>query len=130
MSKQCEICGKKSIKAAKLTFSHKQIVHTQEPNLQSVKVNMNGTVKRIKVCTSCLRAGKVTKAVQRERAEGEVCQQNGKAIADNNRRPVKRERVRSASEINKKKNGLNAVLFFIPEVIPTILHFLRMLWIP
>lgn len=63
MSKQCEICGKKSIKAAKLTFSHKQIVHTQEPNLQSVKVNMNGTVKRIKVCTSCLRAGKVTKAV-------------------------------------------------------------------
>lgn len=63
MSKQCEICGKKPIKAAKLTFSHKQIVHTQEPNLQSVKVNMNGTVKRIKVCTSCLRAGKVQKAV-------------------------------------------------------------------
>ena len=56
MSKQCEICGKKPIKAAKLTY-------TQEPNLQSVKVNMNGTVKRIKVCTSCLRAGKVQKAV-------------------------------------------------------------------
>ena len=72
MSKQCEVCGKKPIKAAKLTFSHKQIVHTQEPNLQSVKVCVNGTTKRIKVngqtkkmtvCTSCLKAGKVQKAV-------------------------------------------------------------------
>ena len=63
MAKKCEICGKTPIKAAKLTFSHKQIVHTQEPNLQTVKVNINGTVKRITVCTSCLRAGKVQKAV-------------------------------------------------------------------
>jgi len=63
MAKKCAICGKAPIKAAKLTFSHKQIVHTQEPNLQSVKVNENGTVKRITVCTSCLRAGKVQKAV-------------------------------------------------------------------
>ena len=63
MSKKCEICGKAPIKAAKLTFSHKQIVHTQEPNLQSVKVCVNGTTKRIKVCTSSLWAGKVQKAV-------------------------------------------------------------------
>ena len=41
MSKKCDVCGKAPIKAAKLTFSHKQIVHTQEPNLQSVKVNEN-----------------------------------------------------------------------------------------
>ena len=63
MSKKCNACGKAQINAEQLTFSHKQIVHTQEPNLQSVKVNVNGTVKRIKVCTSCLRAGKVQKAV-------------------------------------------------------------------
>ncbi|MFI3300842.1 MAG: 50S ribosomal protein L28 [Candidatus Gastranaerophilales bacterium] len=63
MAKHCEICGKTPIKAAKLTFSHKQIVKTQEPNLQSVKANLNGSVKRIKVCTSCIKAGKVTKAI-------------------------------------------------------------------
>lgn len=63
MSKKCEICGKAPIKAAKITFSHKQIVHTQEPNLQSVKVKLNGTVKRIKVCTSCIKANKVQKAI-------------------------------------------------------------------
>ena len=62
MAKHCEICGKEPKKAAKLTFSHKQIVHTQEPNLQSVKTVINGQTKRIRVCTSCLKAGKVQKA--------------------------------------------------------------------
>lgn len=61
MSRECDVCGKKPIKAAKLTFSHKQNVHRQAPNLQSVKVNLNGTSKTIKVCTSCLKAGKVSK---------------------------------------------------------------------
>lgn len=63
MAKHCEICGKTAIKAAKISFSHKQNVHRQEPNLQTVKVMQNGTVKRINVCTSCIRAGKVQRAV-------------------------------------------------------------------
>ena len=63
MSRECAICGKKPIKAAKISFSHKQHVHRQEVNLQTVKVNKNGTVKRIDVCTSCIRAGKVQRAV-------------------------------------------------------------------
>ena len=63
MSKQCEVCGKAPLKAAKLTFSHKQIVKRQNPNLQEIKAVVNGVTKRIKVCTSCLRAGKVQKAI-------------------------------------------------------------------
>ena len=63
MAKQCAVCGKTRLKAAKISFSHKQNVHRQEPNLQTVKVNQNGTVKRISVCTSCIRAGKVQRAV-------------------------------------------------------------------
>ncbi len=63
MSKQCEVCGKAPLKAAKLTFSHKQIVKRQNPNLQEVKAVVNGVVKKVKVCTSCLRAGKIQKAV-------------------------------------------------------------------
>ena len=63
MAKQCEICGKTRLKAAKISFSHKQHGHRQEVNLQSVKVNQNGTVKRIDVCTSCIRAGKVQRAI-------------------------------------------------------------------
>jgi large subunit ribosomal protein L28 len=35
------------------------------PNLQKVKVDMNGTVKTIKVCASCIQAGKVKKATKK-----------------------------------------------------------------
>jgi len=63
MGKQCDVCGKKPIKAASLTFSHKQIVKRQSPNLQTVKADVNGGTKTLKVCTSCIRAGKVKKAV-------------------------------------------------------------------
>ena len=62
MSRQCDVCGKTPLKAAKVSFSHKQNVHRQAPNLQSVKINDKGTIKRIKICTSCLSANKVTKA--------------------------------------------------------------------
>ena len=57
MSRECEICGKTPLKSAKLTFSHKQNVHRQAPNLQSVKINDKGTINRIKIWTSCLKKG-------------------------------------------------------------------------
>ena len=63
MAQTCEICGKKKLKAAKLTFSHKQIVKRQSPNLQEIRVNVNGQIKKMAVCTSCLKAGKVQKAI-------------------------------------------------------------------
>jgi large subunit ribosomal protein L28 len=46
------------------TISHAHNVGPRrfEPNLQSVKAVVEGTVKRIRVCTRCLRSGKVTKA--------------------------------------------------------------------
>ena len=63
MAKCCEICGKAPVKSAKRTFSNIKVVGTQEPNLQSVKAVVNGVVKRIRVCTSCIKAGKVQKAI-------------------------------------------------------------------
>lgn len=32
------------------------------PNLQKIKINLNGTIKRALVCTSCISAGKIVKA--------------------------------------------------------------------
>ncbi|MDD3419975.1 MAG: 50S ribosomal protein L28 [Candidatus Gastranaerophilales bacterium] len=63
MSRQCEICGKKPLKAAKRSFSNKAHTYKQIPNLQSVKAVINGKVKKANVCTSCIRANKVQKAV-------------------------------------------------------------------
>lgn len=73
----CEICGKKPLVgssiarrglAKKTGGIGKKITGITRrrffPNLKRVKALFaNGTVRRIKVCTSCLQAGKVTKAV-------------------------------------------------------------------
>jgi len=63
MSKQCDICQKKPLKANKVSFSHKHFIYRQEPNLQPVKAMIGGTVKKIKACTSCIKANKVRRAV-------------------------------------------------------------------
>ena len=34
-----------------------------EPNLQKVKVVVDGTNKSLRVCTACIRSGKIKKAV-------------------------------------------------------------------
>ena len=37
-------------------------LRTFKPNLQNVRASVNGSTKKIVVCTKCLKAGKVTKA--------------------------------------------------------------------
>lgn len=63
---KCAICEKSLSYGNKLsiTRSHisKRTSRTWKPNLRSVKVMENGEPKRIKVCSKCLRAGKVTRA--------------------------------------------------------------------
>jgi len=63
MPKQCHVCEKKPLFGS--TISHAHNVHPRKfsPNLQSVKILENGTIKRVKVCTRCLRSGKVQKAI-------------------------------------------------------------------
>ena len=63
---KCEICNKSVNYGNKLsiTRSHisKRTSRTWKPNLRSVKAIVDGQPKRIRVCTKCLRSGKVQKA--------------------------------------------------------------------
>jgi large subunit ribosomal protein L28 len=62
MSKECEICGKKPIFGHNVSHSHKSTNRRWDPNLQKIKVEIDGEVKSMKVCTSCIRSGKIKKA--------------------------------------------------------------------
>ncbi len=78
MSRQCEICGKKPVMGNQVETRGKAKylggVGTKvtgisrrafRPNLQRVRVaTANGTHKRLRVCTQCLRSGAVTKPVK------------------------------------------------------------------
>ena len=63
MSRKCDICGKGQVSGNNVSHSNRHTRRKWNANIQSVKVNEGGAVKHIKVCTKCLRAGKVTKAV-------------------------------------------------------------------
>ena len=62
MAKSCEICGKSPVVGRQKSHAHNVSARRFEPNLQTVKAMINGGVRRIRVCTRCLRSGKVTKA--------------------------------------------------------------------
>lgn len=62
MAKQCEICGKKPVVGRQVSHAHNVSARRFEPNLQTVRALINGGVKRIRVCTRCLRSNKVVKA--------------------------------------------------------------------
>ncbi len=63
MAKICEVCGKSKVFGNKVTFSNKKSSRTWSPNIRKVRAVVNGSVKRINVCTRCLRSGYVTRAV-------------------------------------------------------------------
>ena len=64
MSKSCEICGKKTSFVNNVSHAHNTTKRRWYPNLQPVRALINGKPKRIKVCTSSIKAGKVTKNVR------------------------------------------------------------------
>ena len=62
MSKRCDICGKRPVVGRTVSHAHNIGPRRFEPNLQMVKALVNGATKRLRVCTRCLRSGKVVKA--------------------------------------------------------------------
>jgi large subunit ribosomal protein L28 len=62
MAKICEVCGKKPVVGRTVSHAHNVRPRRFEPNLQVVRALIDGGVRRIRVCTRCLRSNKVIKA--------------------------------------------------------------------
>ncbi len=60
--RQCAVCGKGPSVGHNVSHANNKSKRRWNPNLQRVRANLEGTVKYIKVCTRCLRSGKVKKA--------------------------------------------------------------------
>jgi large subunit ribosomal protein L28 len=62
MSKMCEICGKKPMVGSNVSHAHNVTKRRFNPNLQRVRTISNGRVKKMVVCTNCIKSGNVVKA--------------------------------------------------------------------
>ncbi|MGP1484204.1 50S ribosomal protein L28, partial [Actinomyces naeslundii] len=56
-------CGKGPIFGKSVSHSHVRTNRRWNPNIQRVRALVNGAPKRLNVCTSCLKAGKVTRNI-------------------------------------------------------------------
>lgn len=60
---KCDICDKDVTYSMQVSHSHRRTNRTFKPNVQKVKANINGSTKKINVCTRCLKSGKVERAI-------------------------------------------------------------------
>jgi len=63
MSRKCEVCGKGQTSGNAVSHSNIHTKRKWNANIQTVRINDNGRVRKASVCTSCLRSGKVNRAV-------------------------------------------------------------------
>jgi large subunit ribosomal protein L28 len=61
MAQVCEMCGRKPQFGSRISHAHNVTKRRWNLNLQSVRAIVNGASRRIRVCTSCIRSGKVQK---------------------------------------------------------------------
>lgn len=62
MAYQCDLCGKQRLVGNNISHSNIKTKRVQRPNLQRVHTVVNGTRTHVRICTRCLRSGKVVKA--------------------------------------------------------------------
>ncbi len=62
MSRICEICGKRPMVGNHVSHAHNVTKRRFNPNLQRVRTVKDGEVKRMMVCTQCIKSGRVVKA--------------------------------------------------------------------
>lgn len=60
---KCEICNKGVSFGIKVSHSHRRSNRAWKPNVKKVRAVVNGSARRVHVCTRCLRSGLVERAV-------------------------------------------------------------------
>jgi large subunit ribosomal protein L28 len=63
MAAVCDICGRHPGTGMKVSHSHRRSRRRWLPNIQKVRALVDGRPRRVHVCTKCIKAGKVVRAV-------------------------------------------------------------------
>jgi large subunit ribosomal protein L28 len=62
MARRCELCGKGPLVGNNVSHANNKTKTRSLPNLRSVRAIVDGAVKHIRVCSRCLKGGRVVKA--------------------------------------------------------------------
>ena len=62
MARVCTVCGKGPVTGNNVSHANNRTKRRWYPNLQTVRVLVEGSPKRVRVCTQCLKSNRVVKA--------------------------------------------------------------------
>jgi large subunit ribosomal protein L28 len=57
----CDVCGKGPGFGNNVSFSHRRTPRRWNPNIQRRRAIVGKTLRRLNVCTSCIKAGKISR---------------------------------------------------------------------
>ncbi len=63
MAKRCDICGKGPLVGNNVSHAHNTTKRRWLPNLKKIRAKIDGQVKRVLVCTQCIKSGRIVKAI-------------------------------------------------------------------
>ena len=63
MARRCDICGKGTVTGNKVSHSNNRTRRTWKPNIHKIRAQVGSSKENMKICTRCLRSGKVVKAL-------------------------------------------------------------------
>ena len=63
MARRCELCGKGPLVGNNVSHANNKTKTRSLPNLRSVRAVVDGSVKHVRICTRCLKSGRVEKAI-------------------------------------------------------------------
>jgi large subunit ribosomal protein L28 len=69
MSRICDRCGKRIQFGHRVSHAHNVSKRIWKPNLQKVRVLVDGKPRRMRLCTSCLRSPEIRKNVRIPKAK-------------------------------------------------------------
>jgi large subunit ribosomal protein L28 len=61
MAQVCQLCGKRPSTGNNVSHANNKTKRRFRPNLQRVRAVVDGSTRRLRVCTRCIRSGKITK---------------------------------------------------------------------
>lgn len=57
----CDLCGKRPLVGNNISHANNKTKKRTLPNLQKIRAQVEGRTQRVKVCTRCIKAGRITK---------------------------------------------------------------------
>ena len=68
MAQRCDLCGKGPQFGNRVSHAHNVTHRRFNPNLQRVRAIVDGVQRRVRICTRCLRSGRVVKPTPQKKA--------------------------------------------------------------